>query len=132
MASAQDVYLGLDSPAIEPGWSGKDMFTDWWTGNHAERQRQYREAQNEWNAQKLLTKAEWEREDSAYQRLVADMKKAGLNPYYALNQSSVSPYGSSGQSVYSTKGKSSSKSEEKGLDLKGLITTAILIAKLVG
>lgn len=32
----------------------------------------------------------WQREDSAYQRMVADMKKAGLNPWLGVSSSGLS------------------------------------------
>ena len=103
MASAQDIYLNSSAPYQAPTASGWEMMWNWATGNWDERNRQYRENVNLYNAQRALTAAEWEREDSAYQRLVKDMTAAGLNPYYALNQSSVSPYSSSGQSLADTK-----------------------------
>ncbi len=131
MASAQEVYLNSESPAQSPVISGSEVLFNGWNGKWDERVRQYKEAQNEYNAQKALTAAEWEREDTTYQRLVNDLKKAGINPYYALNQGSISPAGSSsGSDVYSTKGKSSKK-EKDDVDLKGLITSAIILMKLL-
>lgn len=131
MASAQEIYLDSSSPAEAPTASGWEYMWNGLTGKWDERVRQYKEAQKEYDAQKLLTQAEWEREDTTYQRLVEDLRKAGINPYYALNNGSISPVGGSGQSLYSTKGKSSSKEKENSLDLKGLVATAILIMKLL-
>lgn len=37
-----------------------------------------------------LNKLQMEREDSAYQRMVADMKKAGLNPWSGLSSGGLS------------------------------------------
>lgn len=132
MASAQEIYLDSPSPAEAPRASGWEYMWNGLTGKWDERVRQYEEAKNEYNAQKMLTRAEWEREDSTYQRLVEDLKKAGINPYYALNNGSISPVGSSAQSLYSSKGKSSQKEKESGAsDLKGLIATAVLLMKLL-
>lgn len=129
--SAQQVYLDSQAPAEAPRVSGWEYMWNGLTGKWDERVRQYKEAQNEYNAQKLLQQAQWEREDTTYQRLVEDLKKAGINPYYALNQGSISPVGSSnGSDVYSTKGKSSKK-EKDDVDLKGLITSAIILMKLL-
>lgn len=36
------------------------------------------------------SQAIWEREDSAYQRMVADMKKAGLNPWTGISSGGLS------------------------------------------
>lgn len=43
----------------------------------------------------------WEREDSAYQRMVADMQKAGLNPWTGIS-SGGSPTSSTGSSPTSS------------------------------
>lgn len=132
MASAQEIYLDSSSPAEAPRASGWEYMWNGLTGKWDERNRQYREAVNEYNAQKLLTKAEWEREDTAYQRLVNDLKNAGINPYYALNNSSISLNGSNGQEIYKTNGKSSKKEkDDSASSLKGLITTAIILMKLL-
>lgn len=132
MASAQEIYLDSQAPAEAPRASGWEYMWNGLTGKWDERVRQYEEAKNEYNAQKMLTRAEWEREDTTYQRLVEDLKKAGINPYYALNNGSISPASSSAQSLYSSKGKSSQKEKESGAsDLKGLIATAVLLMKLL-
>lgn len=131
MASAQELFVNSQAPAEAPLASGWEYMWNGLTGKWDERNRQYREAVNEYNAQKLLTQAQWEREDTTYQRLVEDLRKAGINPYYALSQGSISPVSSSSASdVYSSKGKSSKK-EKDDIDLKGLITSAIILMKLL-
>ena len=131
MASALEIYAGSSSPAEAPRASASDVLFDAWDGRWTERNRQYQEAVNEYNVQKLLTLANWEREDSAYQRMVEDLKKAGINPYYALANGGLSLSGSSAASdVYTTKGKSSKK-EKEDLNLRGLIATAIVLMKLL-
>lgn len=127
MASAQEVYLNTNTaPTVRPESTWERM-TNWLTGSYDSYFQDVMNQRLESNAQKLLTKAEWEREDSSYQRLVEDLKKAGINPYYALNQSSISPVGSSGQSAY----KGRNAKDKSGENMKGLLATAILLMKLL-
>lgn len=129
-SSAQDIYLNSKAPAEAPRASGWEFMWNGMTGKWDERVREYNEAVNEYNAQKLLTQAQWEREDNSYQRLVADLKKAGINPYYALSQSGLSLAGnSSANDVYTTKGKSSKVDNSKGT--AGLIAVASLLLHLL-
>lgn len=67
---------------------------------------------------------------TAYQRMMADAKKAGINPYYLVQNSSgsSSPAGSAASSSYNF---GSSRSPKKGSNALGnLATTAIAIAKI--
>lgn len=67
--------------------------------NEKDRERQNRENQSREDAinkQNLdyataNTQAQWERDDTAHQREVADLQKAGLSPLASLNGSNVSP-----------------------------------------
>lgn len=71
----------------------------------------------------------WMREDSQYQRLVEDMKKAGLNPYWLLANGTGSPVSSSSQQAsYGSTSMYDGQSKSKGASL--LKTLGVLIAFL--
>lgn len=129
VSSAQEAYLNTDYPGAVPRASGWDWLTNGLTGNWDAKVENYYADQREWKENKLLQKALWERDDEYYQRLVKDMSKAGLNPYYALNQNLVSPSNSSGQDSYKTR--KNKEKEPKDVNLKGIFVAALLLMKLL-
>lgn len=79
----QDVQSTIPTPTYH--------FMDHITGKWQQSWNQYTaDVNNAWMTY-LQNRRQEEREDSSYQRLKTDLEKAGLNPYYILNQSSASP-----------------------------------------
>ena len=88
--------------------------------------------QNKFNADEAAKNRQFEEymSSTAYQRMMADAKKAGINPYYLVQNSSgsSSPAGSAASSSYNF---GSSRNPKKGSNALGnLATTAIAIAKI--
>lgn len=80
--------------------------------------------------------AEWAREDSKVQRAVADIKKAGLNPWLALNGGSMSSAISASDSAsvrYKAREQylKNDKSNDKGLNVLGTALKIILFAAMM-
>lgn len=87
-SSAQATFNSMDPTAnVHKPIS---TFEDFFKGNWLDRQSLYESQVNESMYNHAAQMAQWEREDNAYQRTVADMKKAGLNPYWMAASGSVS------------------------------------------
>lgn len=101
------------------------QFGDYITGKAGQKVQDYYSNVNNAYIQLLQNKLDREREDSQYQRLVADLKKAGINPYYALNANG-SFTGSSNQATSLAQRKEATSSKT---GFAGLIAIAALILK---
>lgn len=117
-------------------YDGLGRFGSWFSGanERAERSADAYNASvtNRFNASEAEKNRRFEEymSSTAYQRMMQDAKKAGINPYYLVQNSSgsSSPAGSAASSSYSF---GSSKSSKKGSNALGnLATTAIAIAKI--
>lgn len=128
-SSAQDAFLNTDYPGAEPTMSASDALFDWWDQRWTGKVNNYYADRKEWQNNINYQRALWERDDSYYQRLVADMQKVGLNPFYALNQNLVSPNNTSAQELY--KSRRNKEKESKDPNLKGILVTALLLMKLL-
>ncbi len=85
-------------------WSG---ISNWWTGNL------------DWQRQNIMFDKQTELANSAYQRSVVDMKKAGLNPALMFG---------SGNSAFTPSPSLQSSSKGAGQLIMGLVGTALDIA----
>lgn len=74
----------------------------------------------------------WEREDSAYQRMVADMQKAGLNPALGISSGglSTSPINSSMNRLESVLGILSNNREYMSKVLEGVNSSSQMIHRM--
>lgn len=114
--------------------SAKDFLTNPFdiTGKNAaaaqfERQVVLDNAARTFNANEAQKQRDWERmmSDTQYQRAVADLKAAGLNPWLALQNGGFSGSTPSGSSASSSSGSSSMANNKSIMVAAGLIATAL-------
>lgn len=132
--AGQQGYVSSGELGADYGALGR--FGSWFSGKneYAERvaDRINADYQNKFNASEAQKHRDFEEymSSTAYQRMMADAKKAGINPYYLIQNSSgsSSPAGSAASSGYNF---GSSKSPKKGSNAVGnLAATAVAIAKI--
>ena len=101
----QDVQSTVPTPTYQFGDYSTGRWQDKWNNYTAQ-------VNNAWQIYSMNKRME-EREDSAYQRMKTDLLKAGMNPFYIMNQSSASPVSSSGYKTFKADKSKSSDMLEK-------------------
>lgn len=122
--AAASAYSAANGNTKDGFWGGIE---NWWTGNTDwDRQVAGSMAEMAYNSLEAQANRDWQERmsNTAYQRQVADMKAAGINPYAALSHGASTPGGSAGR-VAGARGTSSG-----GRGMQSVINSAVSLAGL--